>query len=1428
MAIDNNFNNLWYDNNLYGNTPEIIPRGRVDFEQDPTFMDEVSAAWQLEPVGQVAMQLRNDNTWLSLPEEKIHDIDDQLIGFEDYFDHFVDVRNQTHLDYIKEKINYNNQLRSVRDNGGLMPEILAAFGDPLTYVPIPFVKGISFASRFKKGFALSAGVTATGEPFRQSLDPTATLSESAIYVAGGGILGGTIISTFGRRGVKNIGKDGDSDPGNLAERIFEKFYDSEGGKIKSTFYDQDSEDFLNINGQKKKVDYAGGEDVFPDEKILIGKDPVVEIKAGQNWRGKKLKHDTLIIDEDALKRKFKDGSYVEPDVPGSARIPEFDTYDSYLEFMIRKKRMKDDGTGPVGKTEIESEDLLNSEIVDDLIADKIGRQTAGMGDDRSWIAENVDRFVTTLGSLTNNKLKNKRVSNSVADFGLDMIGDGATVTAASKAGVAIAASALTKATSNHFKIIGNFNRRLQKGFQQYRKGINETNKEIVGYNFGATGIRASDMYDTGVKKLGFRKGEVDEVRFSEFTELLTRAIRDPEYFKTADPVIQGLANEIKGVYRQIGLEAEKLGMFNKQQHIEKIKLKYVPRIERAKQALKDATDPEIKELIQSRLDIAEARLGDLQKLQDDITDGLVKEFNPLVDNYVNRVYDIDAINKDIANEKWIAPEGVSGIDLDFMTQLKSSSYKGIVPGMVVSLRKNQIFTEIDVKSEVETLKGEYGTVTSIKGKKITVKFVDAEGKARQEVFGEGFLIHVKGQAGKKDNKYARIKNIDTTSGDIVVDLDGEIINVNRTKYKVKSRRMQDYDLEDKRYLSIPTEGTFRRLLFNNFKNEPNTYRYMNSKGEKKSVIDNGGSMNEIVYLNAKVNDTIQRIRRDGQNLNMDGDMAEVIEGGKFMNSESAFQSRTLNLSDIDLAPYLINDINYLLRMYSEKMNKRMEMTRKFGEANAETKLWDNEMDMLENITIDELPEFKRISTDLRDNRDKVYNIFNTADPASFMKSRLPAALRNWASTAMMGKVLFASIVDFARIPMVHGFANTFRYLNSKHVFAADKTEFNEEIAKAAWMGDVFDVQMNQANARHTGNTEYRVGRGDTMFGKFFDKTIGRPLEGVQSPFYHANLLSGWTHMMKQMTQHMSTHRFLEDSQKVLKGTATKQDIARLASYGISKEQARGIAKLPTYKTKNGFLYTKEDEWLSTPKGAHYGDLIRFASFMDVQRTIITPGIADKPNMMFGVIRIRNEGLTDAFDSNVFKFLGGFERTEFGGKFNNGFLALPFQFYAWSFAANRKLMLAGLSRREMDLAKGIVAMIGFAMMGDYLKNPMYYQHKSTQEKIYRAIEMSGVLGLVGDANFALEVISDGAFDTPMGIRPSIGTGGRFGDASGFDASGEVIGAGPSLLVDLVRAIGGDMPFDERAQLTRRLFPFNNLLYLDGINKKIVNSGAELFR
>ena len=50
----------------------------------------------------------------------------------------------------------------------------------------------------------------------------------------------------------------------------------------------------------------------------------------------------------------------------------------------------------------------------------------------------------------------------------------------------------------------------------------------------------------------------------------------------------------------------------------------------------------------------------------------------------------------------------------------------------------------------------------------------------------------------------------------------------------------------------------------------------------------------------------------------------------------------------------------------------------------------------------------------------------------------------------------------------------------------------------------------------------------------------------------------------------------------------------------------------------------------------------------------------------------------------------------------------------------------------------------------------------------------------------------------------------------------------MFADVIHALGTDAPFDEKAQTFKRLIPFNNLIFFDGLFKKIYNQGVEVIR
>ena len=71
--------------------------------------------------------------------------------------------------------------------------LLASLFDPLTYTPIPFVKGLGFTKAFTRGGAISAGSVGATEIVRHNYDPLATNEQTIAYVSSAGLFGGIFL-----------------------------------------------------------------------------------------------------------------------------------------------------------------------------------------------------------------------------------------------------------------------------------------------------------------------------------------------------------------------------------------------------------------------------------------------------------------------------------------------------------------------------------------------------------------------------------------------------------------------------------------------------------------------------------------------------------------------------------------------------------------------------------------------------------------------------------------------------------------------------------------------------------------------------------------------------------------------------------------------------------------------------------------------------------------------------------------------------------------------------------------------------------------------------------------------------------------------------------------------------------------------------------
>ena len=116
-------------------------------------------------------------------------------------------------------------------------------------------------------------------------------------------------------------------------------------------------------------------------------------------------------------------------------------------------------------------------------------------------------------------------------------------------------------------------------------------------------------------------------------------------------------------------------------------------------------------------------------------------------------------------------------------------------------------------------------------------------------------------------------------------------------------------------------------------------------------------------------------------------------------------------------------------------------------------------------------------------------------------------------------------------------------------------------------------------------------------------------------------------------------------------------------------------------------------------------------------------------------------------------------------------------------------------------------------------------KQYRDILIEAYENAGFGGFwFGDVNQIIERMSGQQY----GLRPLVGAKNRFGgDVSVADRI-DLLGPGPSTVFDVSRAFWDpDLTATNRAQLIRRIVPYNNVLWWAGISRNLAQTTGEAF-
>ena len=465
------------------------------------------------------------------------------------------------------------------------------------------------------------------------------------------------------------------------------------------------------------------------------------------------------------------------------------------------------------------------------------------------------------------------------------------------------------------------------------------------------------------------------------------------------------------------------------------------------------------------------------------------------------------------------------------------------------------------------------------------------------------------------------------------------------------------------------------------------------------------------------------------------------------------RERKWDITDRELAGWLEDDVESVMRYYHRTVGTDIELSRQFGSYTMKAQIADIEAEWIERIRLE--PEnaaklTKEMEANLRDVRalrDRLRGTYGQAKDPYRPLSRFYRVTKGLSTLAFMGGVTISSLPDIVRPVMVEGFERSFRD-GLEPLFSATGRAARRMLAdeaRLAGAGGEIEMSITAAQLADISDVAGRRFPVERFIGKLTDK------------MFLINGLNAWNHMLKEWSGTIVSARILETSLEWSAGTITDANRTKLLRSNIDEDMAKRIAQhFDTHgETSSGVMLPNTASWV-----LENGDVdreavnaFRGAISNDVNRIIVTPGVGDKAL---------------------------WTSTEWGSVIS--------QFKTYGQSAVSRVLVSGLQERDAAFFMGAAMLIGMGHVTNVLKQSQYGYDPNNgfTEDLVDAVDRSGVLGFFMDANNALERITD----YNVGLGPLLGTSPQ--SSTTTSKVGAVAGAGASLYMNL---------FDSMSQLAQ---------------------------
>ena len=434
-----------------------------------------------------------------------------------------------------------------------------------------------------------------------------------------------------------------------------------------------------------------------------------------------------------------------------------------------------------------------------------------------------------------------------------------------------------------------------------------------------------------------------------------------------------------------------------------------------------------------------------------------------------------------------------------------------------------------------------------------------------------------------------------------------------------------------------------------------------------------------------------------------------IDGDDLLIDPSASKLRVLEIDDVLVSDYLVNDIGLLTRNYVKQMGTDITLTNRFGDITLKgvideikeahfLKLKGHNQQPLTTAEKKQLD--KELQNDLRDIRtlrDRLRGTFGAPKNPHNLTSRSIRGLKSLNVITMMGGATLSSIPDIGIMIMNHGLKPTLDAFHSLWFKKGHKLIEKMNRKEAQYAAEALEMELNHR----------ALSMSDT--GDIFGNRFGweNSLHNATNIFMFMNGLNIYNTIQKETAGLLVSNGISKDSLKILSGKSlSKKQSARNNAVGLDTVMLERIGKQVKEHHENidGFILPNTDLWTDSAAVTAF----RSALKMDINKTIITPGAGDRAT---------------------------WTSTEFG--------SLMAQYQSFNQAFVNKVLYRGLQEKDAAFATGVIAMISLGVLVEELKRRQYGQAPiaNNTERLIAGVNRSGIGGWFTSVGSAVATITD---------------------------------------------------------------------------------------